>query len=228
MMTENQTDNYVTELTCEEPSERIFSISLYVLITITILCALLTIILFLFTVIHAKEKVKRRRAFHRSFSSAGDQSDNPPEESPSPRASVKKLLNRNNLKVVKFADIDALVEQEEDNSSTNVTVTDPEDLYETIPKYYSNEYIQMNIDAINEKRMSETSETSNQNHNVAVLAKRVFSRSQSDDVAKFALRNALRTRDDIRQINMGGGDGQTPWPESDARRRNSTWAGSED
>ena len=202
MMAENQTDIIVTELTCEEPDERIFSISFYYLIPITILSFLLTVFLFLFTVISAKEKVKSRNK--------------------------TKNKSRNIPKVVQFADIDAIDEQEEDNSSTNVT--DPEDLYlyELIPKYYSNESIQMNINAINEKRLSETSGSSKHNHHVEALAKQLFSRSKSDEYAKFALRNALRTRDDIRQINMGGGDGKTPWPESDARRRNSTWAGSED
>ena len=206
-MAENQTDNNVSEVVCEEPSGNII-ILLYYLIIITTLSALLTIILFVFTVIRAKEKVKTLRE---PSSYGGDESDSYQDqiESPSPPRKVT------------FPGMPVLEESSDEN------VTDPGDLYETIPKHYSNEYIQMNQEAINEKRLSASSETSKHNHDVEVLSQRVFSRSRSDDVAKFALSNLMRTREDIRQMKMGGGDRKTPWPDPDMRRRNSTWGGSE-
>ena len=221
MMAENQADNNVTEVVCEEPSGHII-IPLYVLIIITILSALLTIILFVFTVIRAKEKVKRRE----ETLSSGDESD---------WATEIQMWNRG----MRIPVVEDLSEIESTSTfpgmpvieeSSNETATDPEDLYETIPKHYSNEYIQMNQEAINEKRLSASSESSKHNHDVEVLSQRVFSRSRSDDVARFALRNVMRTREDIRQMQMlggGGGDRKTPWLDPDIRRRNSTWGGSE-
>ena len=217
-MAENQTDNNVSEVVCEEPSGHII-IPLYVLIIITILSALLTIILFVFTVIRAKEKVKRRE----ETLSSGDESD---------WATEIQMWNRG----MRIPVVEDLSEIESTSTfpgmpvieeSSNETATDPEDLYETIPKHYSNEYIQMNQEAINEKRLSASSESSKHNHDVEVLSQRVFSRSRSDDVAKFALRNLMRTREDVRQAKMGGGDRKTPWLDPDIRRRNSTWGGSE-
>ena len=206
-MAENQADNNVTEVVCEEPSGHII-IPLYVLIIITILSGFLAIILFVFTVIRAKEKVKR---IEEASSWGEDESDSYQDqiESPSPHQNVT------------FPGMSVLEETSDEN------ITDPGDLYETIPKHYSNEYIQMNQEAINEKRLSASSESSKHNHDVEVLSQRVFSRSRSDDVAKFALRNVMRTREDVRQAKMGGGDRKTPWPDPDMRRRNSTWGGSE-
>ena len=222
-MAENQTDNNVSEVVCEEPSGHII-ILLYYLMIITILSALLTIILFVFTVIRAKEKVKRRRLLHREMSrdsSLGVESDNHQEAtSAETEVGIDDDLSETESPTI-FPGMPVIEE------SSNETATDPEDLYETKPKHYSNEYIQMNQEAINEKRLSASSESSKHNHDVEVLSQRVFSRSRSDDVAKFALSNLMRTREDIRQMKMGGGDRKTPWPDPDMRRRNSTWGGSE-
>ena len=62
MMEENQTDTNVTEVKCEEPAGQIINIHLYFLLTVTTLSAILTVTIFLFTVIRAKEAVERRRS----------------------------------------------------------------------------------------------------------------------------------------------------------------------
>ena len=217
-MAENQTDNNVIEIKCEEPSGQIINIYFYYLLSVTTLSAFLTVTVFLYTVIRAKETVERRRRQPSSTSTSEDnfsdlfrfdnQSDTDQDEiePPSPRT-VKENSStdqsKSNQKNVTFKPDD------ED---------DPDELYETKPKYYSREKIHMNFKAINEQRISVSSETSQQNQDVEALSQRIFARSKSDDVKKLAMMN-----------NMMIGDGvkKNPWPKQDMRRRNSTWGGFE-
>ena len=220
-MAENQTDNNVIEVKCEEPSGQIINIHFYFWLSVTTLSAFLTVTVFLYTVIRAKETVERRRRQPSSTPTSEDNqsdsdlfrfnTDQDEIEPPSPRA-VKKMLEENSS-----------TDQSKSNQK-NVTFKprssedDPDELYETKPKYYSREKIHKNINAINEKRMSASSETSQQNQDAEAISKRIFGRSKADDVKKLAMMNRMRT----------GDVKKSPWPEQDMRRRNSTWGGFEE
>ena len=131
-MAENQTDNNVIEVKCEEPSGQIINIHFYFWLSVTTLSAFLTVTVFLYTVIRAKETVERRRRQPSSTSTSEDnQSDTDQDEiePPSPRT-VKKMLEENSS-----------TDQSKSNQK-NVTFKpddedDPDELYETkgwVPK----------------------------------------------------------------------------------------------
>ena len=193
MMEENRTDTNVTEVKCEELSGKIINIHLYFLLTVTTLSAILTVTIFLFTVIRANEAVERRR----------NPPSNPPSSPPSSPSSSSPPSPTGRRPSPSSSE----------NEQDELSITNK---YYKIPKHYSKEKIIMNINAINEKRLSSSSVTAQQNEDVEALSKRVFARSKSDYVKKLALRNTMRSGADARKSS-----------EQDMRRRNSTLGGFE-
>ena len=177
------------------------------MLTITVLSALVTISVFLYTVKKAKETVEKRRRSS-IISSEEDSSEEP-------------KIHHEEDQINKIAHSETCI-----GSSINVKNTN--DLYTTIPKYYSNENIQKNVEAINKKRKSTSSESSRQNSDVRVLSDQLLGRKMSDDLARIALRNSMMTRE-VGEMSMNGGflmDRKTSWTKPDMRKRHSTWGGS--